>query len=266
MTDFHGRTVLVTGASSGVGAACARQFAARGADVVLAARSAEALQAVADEVGGTAIRADISRNDECSRLIEACVAATGRLDVLVNNAGCHHRGPVASIDAAQIAEMVNTNLRAPLLLIRLALSHLQAVPRGAIVNVASVAGYMPVPGSAAYSATKFGLRAFSRALAEELRGTSVYPSIVSPGPIETGFILDHIDDVTDLTFSQPMSTPEQIAALVVACAADGRIERSRPKISRVMTTAGYLLPTLPRLLRPLMERRGRRAKRRYRKS
>lgn len=266
MTDFKGRTVLITGASSGVGAACARQFAARGAHVVLAARGAEALQQIADETGGTAISADIARNDECRRLIDACVEATGRLDVLVNNAGCHHRGPAETVDAEQIAQMVDTNLRAPLVLSRLALPHLHAVERGAIVNVASIAGHMPVPGSATYSATKFGLRAFTYALAEELRGTTVYPSVVSPGPIETGFILDDVDAVTDLTFSQPMSTPEQIAALVLACAADGRVERSRPKSSRVLATAGYLLPALPRLLRPMLERRGRRAKQRYRAS
>lgn len=264
MTEFNNRTVLVTGASSGVGAACARQFAERGAHVVLAARGADALQAVADGIGGTAITADVSRCDECQRLIEACVQARGALDVLVNNAGCHHRGPAESVDAAQIAEMADTNLRAPLVLSRLALPHLRAAPRGAIVNVASIAGHMPVPGSATYSATKFGLRAFTYALAEELRGTSVHPSVVSPGPIETDFILSNIDTVTDITFSQPMSTPEQIAELVVACAADGHVERSRPAVSAALTTAGYLFPAMYRLLRPVMERRGRRVKQRYR--
>jgi len=90
-------------------------------------------------------------------------------------------------------------------------------------------------------------------------------SAVSPGPIATGFILDDIDAVSDITFSQSMSTPEQIAALVVACATDGRVERTRPAMGRVMATAGYLVPGLSRALRPLLAAKGRRAKARYRR-
>ncbi len=265
MTRFDDRTVLITGASSGVGAAAARRFAALGAHVVLAARGAEALQKMADEVGGTAIVADVSQPEECRRLIETCIETRGGLDVLVNNAGCHHRGPLASIDAGALTEMVDTNLRAPVVLSRLALPHLQRAARGAIVNVASIAGHVPVPGSATYSATKFGLRALTYAMAEELRGTTVHLSVVSPGPIETDFILADVDAVSDLTFSQPMSTADQIAEMIVACAVDGRIERARPAVSRAIATAGYLFPALPRWLRPAMEKRGRRAKARYRK-
>lgn len=264
MTRFDNQTVLITGASSGVGAACARQFADLGANVVLVARHADKLQTVADETGGTAMQADISSNADCKRLIDDCVQAHGRLDMLVNNAGCHHRGTAESVDEEQIGQMVDTNLRAPLVLARLALPHLKQQPRGAIVNVASIAGHMPVPGSATYSATKFGLRAFTYALAEELRDTNVWSCVVSPGPIATDFILSDVDAVTDITFSQPMSTPEQIAELVVQSAADGRVERSRPKTSAMLTTAGYLFPALPRLMRPAMEKRGRRAKQRYR--
>ncbi|MDN5938896.1 MAG: hypothetical protein L0H83_09555 [Salinisphaera sp.] len=108
--------------------------------------------------------------------------------------------------------------------------------------------------------------ALSPGLAEELRGSSVQVSLVSSGPIETDFILDCIDGVSDITFSQPMSTPDQIAELIVAGAADGRLEHSRPKVSRVIATAGYLFPALPRLLQPALERRGRRATNRYRRS
>jgi len=264
--DFSGQTVLVTGASSGVGAAAAQAFAAAGAHVVVAARGAKRLQAVADDIGATAIVADVSTAEGCHALIADCVAARGGLDVLVNNAGCHHRGPAAEREADELAEMVDTNLRAPIMLTRLALPHLQQAKRGAVINVASIAGQMPLAGSATYSATKFGLRAFTYALAEELADSSVHVSAVSPGPVATDFILSDIDGVSDITFSQPMSTPEQIAGLILACAADGKVERSRPAVSRVMATAGYLIPALPRALRPLLSARGRRAKARYRKS
>ncbi len=259
------RRVLVTGASSGVGEAVARQFASAGAHVAIAARRRDHLEAVAAEIGATVIVADVSNADDCRRLIDEAAAALGGLDILINNAGCHHRGLFVDQDTDALAQMVDTNLRAPLMLSHLALPWLQQAPRGAIVNVGSVAGRMAVPGSATYSATKAGLRTLTYALAEELRGTSVSVSVVSPGPIATDFILSDIDAVTDLTFSQPMSTPEQIADLVLACVADGRTERTRPASTRVMTTLGYLFPSLPRTLRPLLAAKGRRAKARYRR-
>lgn len=265
-SSFANRTVLITGASAGVGAATARAFAAVGAHVVVAARGHERLQAVAADIGGTALVADVSSASGCQQLIAECVKARGGLDVLVNNAGMHARGMVSEVEADALGAMVDTNLRAPIMLTRLALPYLRASAAGAVVNVASIAGQMPVAGSATYSATKFGLRAFTYALAEELRDTPAHVSVVSPGPVATDFILADLDSVSDITFSQPMSTPEQIATLILDCAMDGTVERSRPALSRVLATAGYLLPALPRTLRPLLIARGRRAKARYRRS
>ncbi|MES1954297.1 SDR family NAD(P)-dependent oxidoreductase [Salinisphaera hydrothermalis] len=263
--DLSGRRALVTGASSGVGEAVARQLRAAGAQVAIAARRADRLQRLADEIGAVAQPADVGMSEACIALIESTVAALGGLDILVNNAGAHHRGDFATQSAEHLAAMVDVNLRAPVVLSRAALPHLRSAEHGAIVNVGSVAGRMPVPGSATYSATKAGLRTLTYALAEECRGTNVGVSVVSPGPIATDFILADIDAVTDLTFSQPMSTPEQIADLVLACIADGRVERTRPASTRVMTTLGSLFPALPRALRPALAAKGRRAKARYRR-
>lgn len=265
MTDkrFSGRRVLITGASAGVGAAAARAFAAEGAELVLAARGAERLSALARELGAVAVAADVAHPDQCRMLIEKAVETRGGLDILVNNAGCNHRGSLESVAEDDLAQIVNTNLRAPILLTRLALPHLRA-GGGAVVNVASIAGQVPLPHEATYSATKFGLRAFTYALAEELRDTDVTVSVVSPGPIATGFILEDPEEVPDIVFSQPMSTAEQVAALILDCAADGRTERSIPTSSHVFATLGYLWPGMSRLIRPLMERKGRREKAKYR--
>lgn len=259
---FVNRTVLITGASAGVGAATARAFAAEGAKLVLAARGEDRLQALADELGAIAVAADVARPQTASTLVERAIETYGSLDVLVNNAGCNHRGPVASLAPEALAQIIDTNLRAPILLTRAALPHLQAA-RGAVVNVASIAGQIPLPDEATYSASKFGLRAFTYALASELAGSGVRASVVSPGPIETEFILADPEAVPDLVFSQPMSTADEIAALIVACAVDGRIERSKPALSHVTATLGYLFPRLPPLLRPMLERKGQRARQRY---
>jgi len=264
---FEDRTVVVTGASSGVGAAAARLFAEEGARVILAARSAAALETVAKEIGGdraVPVPTDVADPDALRTLVQRAAGASGQIDVLVNNAGVNHRGAVEGTEPSDLAQIVDVNLRGPILLTRIALPYLRRAPRAAVVNVASIAGQIPLPHEATYSATKFGLRAFSFALADELRDTSVSVSVVSPGPIETGFIMDDLDHVPDTVFSQPMSSAEDVARAVLDCAADGRLERTLPRASGLLATAGYLVPELPRLLRPLLESQGRRAKDAYR--
>ncbi|HET7499571.1 MAG TPA: short-chain dehydrogenase, partial [Kofleriaceae bacterium] len=105
---------------------------------------------------------------------------------------------------------------------------------------------------------------FSMALAEELRGTGVTVSCVSPGPVDTQFIMAELDTVSDLTMSQPLVTAEDVAGLVVASALDGKLERATPRLSSALATLGYLSPPLRRALRPMLERRGRRNKEKLR--
>jgi len=262
---FEGRTVVVTGASSGVGAAAARRFAEEGARVVLAARTAAALESVAKEIGDRAvvIPTDVSDPEQARALVERAALEAGGIHVLVNNAGYNHRGAVESADPDELMRIVDVNLKAPILLSRLALPQLLQQKQGNIVNVASIAGQIPLPHEATYSATKFGLRAFSMALAEELRDSSVRVSLVSPGPIDTGFITRDLDNVPDVVFSQPMSSADDVAEAILDCAHDGTLERTLPRLSGALATAGYLVPQLPRLLRPLLEQQGKRAKARF---
>ncbi len=265
---FVDQVVLITGASAGIGASCARRFAEEGARLVLAARGRPALETLAEQLRADGHSVEIVPTDvgdpaAMRRLVERAVECSGRLDVLVNNAGVNYRGRLDEQTPEQLAQIISVNLTAPILMSRLALPHL-AERGGAIVNVASLAGRIPVVHEATYSASKFGLRAFTYALADELAESGVRVSVVSPGPVDTGFIMESLDEVPDLVFSQPLSTADEIAALVIECAADGRVERMRPRIGGYLATLGYVFPALRRMLLPVMERRGRAAKERFR--
>lgn len=267
MRQFEGKTVVVTGASAGIGESCARKFVSEGARVVLAARGAESLQNLADELGSDVahpVPTDVGDVDSCKRLLDKAKARFGRIDVLVNNAGFNSRGPLKDVPLEDIYQMLNVNLRGPLLLTRLAVPDMLAQGSGSIVGVASLAGRMPLADEATYSATKFALRVFSFALAEELEGTGVHVSVVSPGPVNTAFIMETLDEMPDIVFSQPMSTADEIADLVLQSAADGERERVKPAVGARLATLGYLLPSMRRVLKPRLEAKGRKEKAKYR--
>lgn len=268
MADFTDRTILVTGASLGVGRSCARRFHAAGASVVLVARREGPLREVAEALGEPdrvlVVPADVADLAALERLVATTVAHFGGLHGLVNNAGAHFRGEVLGREAQELATMVDVNLRAPIALTRLALPHLLQ-GGGFVVNVASLAGKLPLEGAATYSATKMGLRAFTLALAEELRGSGVTVSAVSPGPVDTGFIMDELDEVADVTFSQAICTADDVAEMVLACAVDGRREREYPLVGAKLATLAYLAPWVRRLLEPWLVAKGRRVKERLRR-
>jgi len=266
--SFRDKTVVITGASAGVGAACARAFAAKGAKLVLIARGEEALSAIAKELRAKteilAISMDVSDTDSCLKLFERAEQVFGAIHCLVNNAGAHLRGTVESRSPEDLAAMVDVNMRAPLVLTAAALPYLRKAGGGAVVMVGSLAGCVPVQGAATYSATKAGLRAFTYALADELRDSNISIGVVSPGPIDTGFIMDDLDQVEDIVFSQPMSSAQQVARAVLKLASGKRTEIAMPASSGMLLNLFYLFPWLRRRLRPMFHEMGRKNKDKYR--
>jgi short-subunit dehydrogenase len=266
--SFENKTVIITGASAGVGAACARLFASHKAKLVLVARGEAALNTIAEELRSQCevltMVMNVANNDDCLALLEKAEAAFGAVHVIVNNAGMHARGDLKTVSPADVAAMVDINMRAPLLLSCAAIPYLQRVGEGAIVNVGSLAGRAPLQGAATYSATKAGLRAFSYALADELRDSGISVGSVSPGPIDTGFIMDEIDAVEDIVFSQPMSSAEQVAAGILTVASGEEVEVVLPAASAKLTHISYLFPNLRRRLRPKLYEQGRKNKEKYR--
>jgi short-subunit dehydrogenase len=264
-SDFRNKTVVITGGSEGVGAATARKFAAAGANLVLAARGKKKLEKIAAELRPiTRVEIfvmDVADADACANLFRKAEFEFGKVNILINNAGYHVRGPVETVSAEDLGKIIDVNLRAPIVLSRLAMRYLRAADDGAIVNVGSLAGRTPVPGAATYAASKAGLRAFTYAFADELRGSNIKLAVVSPGPIDTGFIMSNIDVVTDLTFSQPLSTADEVADEILRLCWNEKLERSMPPISGLLTMLTYLFPPLGRALRPALAARGRRVKR-----
>lgn len=188
MLKLEETVALVTGASSGIGAATARELAGRGARVILAARRADKLAeqvATITSAGGqaTAIEADIADPAALERLAREAVAIYGRVDALINNAGMGSRAHYADVDPMEIEQVVTVNLMAPMLLTRYLLPGMMERKRGAIVCVASVAGHIAT--RPVYSATKFGIRGFALSLRRQLRGSGVSVSVVSPGFVRT---------------------------------------------------------------------------------
>ena len=264
--NFKDKTVIITGGSEGVGAATARKFADAGANLMLVARSKKNLESMAEELRPKTrvetVAMDVSDMGACTNLFKKAEFELGSIHALVNNAGFHKRGPVENVAADDLGKIIDVNLRAPIVLSRLAIPYLRKSGGGVIINVGSLAGRMPVPGATTYSASKAGLRAFTMALAEELRGSQIKVATVSPGPIDTGFIMSNIDNVADLTFSQPLCTADEVADEIMKLCLNDNRERSMPPISGFLTTMIYLFPGIGRVMRPVFERRGRRVKRR----
>ena len=261
------KTVIITGGSEGVGAAAARLFADTGANLMLVARTRKNLEAVADELRDRTrveiFAMDVTDADACVDVFKKAAFEFGQIDVLVNNAGYHARGNVEDVDAAKLAKIVDVNLRAPIILSRIAIPYLKEKGSGVIINVGSMAGRTPVPGSTTYAAAKAGLRSFSLALAEELRDSGLKVGLVSPGPIDTQFILANIDETADITLSQPMSTAEEVAQTIVDLCSNSVKEIAMPRLTGILTTVSYLFPWVSRQMRPVLERKGRRFKEKF---
>ena len=262
--NLEDKTVIITGGSEGVGAAAARQFAAAGANLVLVARTKKKLELIVEELRGQtnvmSVAMDVRDEDACVNLFKKASFEFGAVHVLVNNAGIHNRGPIENLAAEDLGSMIDVNLKAPIILSRLAIPYLKESGGGVIVNVASLAGRVPVPNAAAYSASKFGLRAFTFALGQELEGSGIKLAVVSPGPIDTGLMMADLDLVADINFSQPISTPDEVAKEILNICLNNKREIAITRLGGFMATLGYLFPWVSRVLLPVLNAKGRRVR------
>ena len=187
---IEGKIVVITGASSGLGEATARHLSLRGATVVLGARRLDRIDALAAELAGRgkkaiAVQTDVTQRAQVRHLVEAAVAAYGRIDVMINNAGLMPHSPLERLKVDDWDRMIDVNLKGVLYGIAAALPHMQRQKSGHIINVSSVAGHKVRPGGAVYSATKHAVRALSEGLGQEVKPYNIRTTVISPGAVAT---------------------------------------------------------------------------------
>lgn len=253
------RTCLVTGASSGIGVELAKLLAARGHGVTLVARREDRLKALADELTAAhgvrteTIAADLT--DEAARAaIPATLADRGlTVDVLVNNAGLSTTGPVATSDIDAELRMIRTDIEAVVHLCSAFVPGMVERGRGAVMNVASMAAFQPLPGQAGYAGSKAFVLSYTRALAQELRGSGVVASALCPGPVETEFAVTA--GFGELEAGDSLPKIMWVSAPEVAKAAIEGLDKGRDVVipggaNRVMAGFAHLIPR--RLLLPVL--------------
>jgi len=236
--SLAGQVAIVTGASSGIGAATARELARRGAQVVLAARRVSELEEQASKISAAgcqafAIPTDVTDPAQVTRLTEQTLERYGRVDLLINNAGIAWTKPFETISTEKIIQVVNVNLLGVILVTSAVLPGMLERRHGVIISVSSVAGLMAL--DPLYSATKFGVRAFSLSLRRELAGRGVAVSVVSPGFIRTAM---------SRNFRLPMPGPELVARTIADLAIHPRREAVVPGFYRPFIEAEHLFPWL----------------------
>jgi 3-oxoacyl-[acyl-carrier protein] reductase len=235
-----GRVALVTGGTRGIGEAIARRLARDGFSVFVSGRTLESARSASERFAseGLSIRgiaADARREDDQKRLVESVAREGGRLDVLVNNAGIGHFGPVDELSSERFREVLETNLFGPFYAIRYAAPLMKKNGGGFVVNIASLAGVNAFAGGAAYNASKFGLLGFSDAAMLDLRHQGIRVAAVLPGSVATDWAHSHGNQDASWML-RPEDVAEAVADLVRfpdrAIASRIDLRPSRPPRSR----------------------------------
>jgi 3-oxoacyl-[acyl-carrier protein] reductase len=229
MFSLQGRVALVTGASQGIGRACALALSEAGATVAVAARNEEKLNAVAQEITGkggkaSAFKLDVTNEDEIKTTVKAIIAQLGKIDILLNNAGITRDQLFMRMKRADWDDVVNTNLTAPYLLTQAVISPMLKQRWGRIINITSINGQMGQAGQANYASAKAGLIGLTKSVAREVASRNITCNAVAPGWIDTAMTADLTQELKDkMVAAVPLGRPgtdHEIAAAVCFLASE----------------------------------------------
>ena len=255
MRDLNNRLVILTGASRGLGPFMARLLAAEGVDLILAARSAPELEAVAEEIRGLgrkaiAVTCDVAAQADRQRLVDTAISEFGRVDILVNNAGIELSRHFERQPEDEIARVVEVNLTSAMQLTRLVLPSMLERKSGHIVNIASLAGKVPVPFGIPYAASKGGMIAFTESFRAEFRSRGVSASAICPGLVSEAGMYKAMQDDSGVkeNFLAGTVSPAKVARDVVKA-----IKRDRPEML-VYRGPGRMVSDLAELTPGVFER------------
>jgi short-subunit dehydrogenase len=247
---LRGKSIVITGASSGIGRATALEMARRGANVVLAARRADRLEQVAAEcrafgVETRIIVTDVTKEADCRRLIETA----GDVDVLVNNAGFAIFSTVVDADPGDVRGMIETNYLGAFHCTRAVLPQMLARRSGTIVNVSSITGLMGFSRMSAYCASKFALTGFTEALRAEVIGKGVQVALVCPGTTDTEFFVKaERGKMPGASRLMLAVGPDRVARAVCDAAEDGRYRRILPGLAAIYMRLKEIFPRFAHLM------------------
>ncbi|NLE10748.1 MAG: SDR family oxidoreductase [Actinobacteria bacterium] len=199
--QLQGKVALITGGGTGIGAAVAQRFVAEGAKVVITGRRRGMLEEVASSVPADSIAifaGDVTEEGNAQKMVEAALGFTGRLDILVNNAAIEINSGVVDMDPADWRKMLEVNLTGPFLMMKAAIPTMMEKGGGSIINVASLAGVVAVPGGPAYCATKAGLMHLTKQVALDYGKQGVRCNVVCPGPIRTKMLEGNFEPMAEV--------------------------------------------------------------------
>lgn len=212
--SLSGKVAVITGASSGIGLAVARELHSHGMQLVLTARSADRLAQIQSELQAATVYGDITDPALPQKLLETALSTFGRCDVVLNNAGMIESGPIESINIDKVCEMVRVNVEAAYRVAYTFIRHFKAQGQGHLINMSSVLGTKVRPTSGAYAGTKYAVEALSEALRMEVAGTPLAVTCIEPGLVMTQLHRDWpVHPSESMNISQPLQ-PEDIARCV----------------------------------------------------
>lgn len=246
---FDGKVVIITGASSGIGEATAKAFAARGSKVMLAARSEEKLIKIVDQIKSQGLEAsytvtNVTKEEDCKRLVENCIAKYGTVDILINNAGISMRAIFMDVDLNVLRRLMDVNFWGTVYCTKFALPYL-VKNKGALVGVSSVAGFHGLPARTGYSASKFAMHGFLETIRIENLKTGLHVMVIAPGFTATdirkkALVADGSEQGMTPKKENKLMTPEYVASWILK-----GIERK--KRNKLLTWDGRLTALLQRI-------------------